>query len=358
MEPSIKKSLLNLFLLILLALTSGCAKIKKALNLCDEFKVRCDKSLIRFRSARTSSNSSPTFSSSSSTNPSSSVTRQGFGLEALHYKTTDFHFVSGTGIVGAAFSTSAPEDTFFGMVPMEKRDDFLERRSKTKEKYTSDIQVINVGYKLVGKKKKSKKKGFVLNSGLMMRYHKKYKTFNYGGGLSASWSALHAGLAFYDDQYFQQSDVIDYQAPGGGLDAIPVSNVSAKTRTTAVTTGIDLGMLLFDYTKIFRNYSDFNAISYGGVDISTYMKEKARATVEIYSFSAILGSFVLTYGMREEDGFRPTYNRDTSKFEPNNNYQEEQFFGLQLQLGRNFILSTFKNYYLQDELSFGLTLFI
>jgi hypothetical protein len=354
---NIKINTIYILKVVLLLSLVSCAKIKKTLGLCDGFRKRCDKSLISIRSKRSSSHSSPTFSSSGSTNPSASTTRRGFGIETLYYKSSEFHVASGTGIVGASLSTKAPEDTFFGPVPIENRADFVERRRVTKEKYESEIQVINLGYKVIGDKRSKRKKGFSLTTGAMLRYHKKYKTMNYGGGISTSWRFLHGGISVYEDQFFDDKDSIDYDT-GNGYETVDVANVKVQTLTTAMNAGVDFGRVMFDYTNISRSITAYDSISLTTYDINNYMINTPAGEVEIYSGSVLLFNFALTYGHRKESGFRPHFERSTSTFDINNRTQEDTFMGIQYQISSNIMLSMFSNYYLQDEYSYGITIFI
>tara|TARA_Y100000385_G_C12971671_1_gene584308 strand:+ start:250 stop:450 length:201 start_codon:yes stop_codon:yes gene_type:complete len=65
---------------------------------------------------------------------------------------------------------------------------------------------------------------------------------------------------------------------------------------------------------------------------------------------------MFTFGTREEESPRETYDHDQEKM-VSEKFKYDSFLGVQYALGNHFVLGLFNNYYLLDEWTLGVTFF-
>lgn len=253
------------------------------------------------------------------------------GLEVLNYSgEQDFAIVTGTGRIGAAISPSSYEDSFFGNMSYESSSNYLQRKLDGK-KYKSNKMSFGSSFKLFDNKKK-KMKTLRANLGVIAKYNKDSKIFNYGAGASLEISLLSLGYTRYKDDYFIKADPLTL-----------TPDQSQRYVVDTFTFGIKLPHLVADYTYLVNKF-DF----YG-----SEFKDK----ITLITATLFYKKFMFTYGHRKEESFRPRVNFDTKSLE----YIEDKydvFLGVQYSLNRHFILGAYYNYYLNYGYTIGLTGFL
>ena len=268
---------------------------------------------------KSSSASLPTSSGGFNFNPSSIPTDKGFGLEILNFDgEQDIAIVTGTGRIGAAISPSSYEDSFFGNISYESYQKYLTRKQlggKYKSNKMSFATAINIF-----NNKKSLLKSFSSNIGLIAKYNKDSKKFNWGAGLNLNISILSFGVTKYKDDYFIAADPIDF-----------TSEDHQTYSVDTITIGVKLPHIVADYTYLRNKFEIFGFTSEDSISLLT-------ATL-------FWKSFMFTYGNRKEVSVRPLYNFDTEAFEFAAE-KNEMFLGVQYAINKHFILGLYNNYYL------------
>lgn len=271
-------------------------------------------------SRNTTSSSHPTSSAATASNPASMSTDKGFGIETIKFGPWyDVNVVSGTGVVGSALSVSSTEGTFFGGVPQETLNEHVPRNfegRKYKSQKFSSVVAINV---LGGKK--SKRSKLKMNVGLVGKYNSETKKFRSGGGLSMSFMGVSAGAARYSDD-----DVI---TPG----------TINRYYTNSYSLGVQFGNIAVDWN---------------------YMKTDASIWSRTRFITATLYTkhLMFTYGQRQEQSFYPSIIDNTSNAFDFNSTKHDGFLGVQGTVFKRIVLGLYLNYYLQNEISLGMSFFI
>lgn len=288
----------------------------QAKRLCDSYSwMSCPDAFAASRS--TTSSSLPLNSASAPTNPSSMSVDKGFGLEVLKFGNSyDISMISGTGVIGSAFSISNNENTFFGERAPETIFDYVNRELYDKKYKSPKISSLFAVQLLGGKRKNS----FKLNLGFLGRYNKDTKGITGGAGLSMAFRFLSIGAAqFRNDFKDNQSQLID------------------EYTTRTFTFGLKIGNVAFDW-----NYIKNDAIYWSRVRILT-------ATL-------FTKKFMFTYGNRQEESVFPSEIPPLTGLPPGNKL--DTFLGVQYFFKKNFLIGAFSNYYLLNSLTLGLTVFI
>ncbi|MBO9666529.1 MAG: hypothetical protein J7501_06905 [Bdellovibrio sp.] len=256
-------------------------------------------------------------------NPAVVPTQQGIGLESLIFKgTPDFALVKGWGRVGSAISPSNSEETFFGPLGVEDKDQLLERKLN-QEKYPNQKFTFATAVNLFNSKGSGARASFSL--GLLARYNKVTNHISPGGGVSGILGPIYFGYSIYDDET-QLETSTEY----------PV-NKPIRYQVQTYNVGLYLSSLLLDYSHLSQ-------------------KEPHESNVNIFTASVMLKKFILTGSKRIEESTRPAFNFDTSSLEEKPT-KEDYFGGVQYIAGKHFLVGAMYNYYLLHEVSGVVTFF-
>lgn len=315
----------------------------KVISICDQFPDVCSN--VRRNQSRPANSSMPTQSSAVFTNPAAVSTDRGFGIETINYNgDSQIGIVSGTGRVGAAISNNPSEETFFGNGVQE---DILAYRARwfEKEKYQSDKLVLSGAMNLFGKKKK---KGLQMDVGVSYRQINDIDTTYIGGGVALNWSRI---LSFSYAE-FRDAYVKDYR----GKEALSC-DVSGNCQEVLFTN--DPANLYEKHFQVrnyvvgfnYRNWSfDYSWFTTTDIDSND------KAYVKIFNMSYYYKKWMFTYGTREEESPRESYDPDDEKM-VNEKFKYDGFLGAQYAVGNHFVIGLFNNYYLLNEWTLGVTFF-
>lgn len=259
-------------------------------------------------------------------NPSAVPTEDAFGFESVTYKVyTDVGLVRGNGRIGAAISPSNSEESFFGPPGFYDTSEFVQRKID-REKYPSQKMTLATAFN-VFQKSGSAFSSYSLKMGIMGRYNKLTSAVSPGMGLTGSFGPLSFGASAYDDQTQMDPEDLD----GDGLKPVYMYQV----RTYSV--GLYLNSLILDYSHLMLNTEE-------------------TASVDLYTASIIVKSFIFTFSKRIENSPNPYYNFGTGLLETKQ-IKEHIFGGVQYSLNKNLMLGALYNYYLLHEYSISATLF-
>lgn len=315
----------------------------KVISICDQFPEYCSN--VRRNQSRPTNSSLPTQSSAVFTNPAAVSTDRGFGIESINYNgDAQIGIVTGTGRVGAAISNNPSEETFFGNGVQE---DYIAYRSRwfNKEKYTSDKLVLSGAMNVFGKKKK---KGLQMDVGLSYRQINDIDTSYIGGGVAFNWSRI---LSFSYSE-FRDAYVKDYR----GEEAEFCTELGECNPVVFNTLDYNLYERHFQVKNYvtgfnYRNWSfDYSWFT------TTNLDDNTKAYVKIFNISYFYKHWMFTYGTREEESPRETYDPDDEKM-ISEKFKYDGFLGVQYALGNHFVLGLFNNYYLLNEWTLGVTFF-
>lgn len=289
-------------------------------RLCDILKIaECNSS--NRNASKSVGSSVPSTSSSASINPSSIAQVKGLGLEALNYKRSfDFSIVTGTGRVGAAMSTSNPEDTFFGNISLQEDDSEYKARKIDQEKYRSTKKIFATSFNVFGREK-SKKRYLVIDTGLILRYNERTKKYTGGAGVAVELGPFAAGIS-------EQRDDIQRES----------TQIRRKYKLRTISFSIKLPYSSIDHS-IIRNYI-FEEPEITNTTLTIFTKK-----------------WMFTYGLREEYSSRDRYSYDANTFVKNEKKKKSNFLGVQNNLSKRTIVGMYYNYYLLNELSFSFAAF-
>lgn len=300
-----------------------CFNAQAQYRLCNPDKEICPG----YGSRRSATQANPSRSSAVNLNPSSVSVEKGYGLEAIAYKgSADFSIVRGTGRVGAAFSPTVGEETFFGPLGFELDPDYLARKIR-KDKYGS--QKVTLATAMVLVDAGSGKNRLQLNLGAIAKYNRLTQSWWGGGGLTGSAGPMTFGYAVVNDEY-----MIDLTSSGLS------TGLKFRYSTVAASGGIHLGNFIADYTTMWVRY-----------------QEQTIATIRLLTGSFMWNGVILTLSQKQEDSARSAYDDSTQSLIPQQ-IKTEYFGGLQLMLSKNFMVSGYYNYYLLKEVSMGVTVFL
>jgi hypothetical protein len=301
-------------LLVLFSLLLGYSV--NAERLCDTYSwMACPDAFAASRS--TTSSSLPLNSASAPSNPSSMSVDKGYGLEVLKFGPYyDLSLITGTGVVGSAFSVTNNDNTFFGERAPENIDTYVYRELNDK-KYKSPKISSLFAIQLFGDKGKNAPK---LNLGFLGRYNKDTKGFTGGAGLSLGMRGFSLGVAQFRNDFKDQ-----------------VTGLEDEYTTRTFTMGFKIGNVAVDW-----NYIKNNAIYWS----------RAR----ILTATLFTKKFMFTFGNRREESVFPTELPPLSGLPPGDKI--DTFLGIQYILDEKVIVGLFSNYYLLDSLTLGLTIFI
>lgn len=297
----------------------------EVISICDYMEELCPHRGFRSSTAPTQ----PTTGARLNLNPSAVPTEDGFGVEALTYKGGwDFSIVKGTGRIGSALSASTNEETFFGLPAFEDQQEYLRRKTRG-ETFVSKKYVGALSFNLLANKKQGLKRA-ELNAGVIARYNQITKNTWGGAGLSGVLGPLTFGYSVTPDE-----SAIDYEKLG-----LPTQD-QFRYRTDTMSAGLYLTNVVFDYSQMrtVRESDQF----------------EIKTTVS--TLGLIYKSVILTLSQRSEDSLRPTYSSALQDL-VDENPKTARFVGLQFLAGKHAMIGVFSNYYLADEISLGLTVFL
>jgi hypothetical protein len=290
----------------------------------------------------------PSQTAGSFTNPSSVLIDRGLGIEILDPDTgTQVSLVSGTGRVGAAVSSNPNDDTFFGNFAVEdintKRVRDLDNRM-----YDTDKLALAFAGNIFGKKSKFLR----LDLGVMYRKHPDSDNEYFGGGATLGITKyFQVGYSEYKDEFYH-----DYRNESTFL-------VDVNGNRTPITYANDpLNISQFEYDV--RNYVFSFRLKSFALDYSviqtTFENGLEDSEVRITSLSFFWRRWMFTYATRREISYREHWDEDRQMFIPNSVEEPDfdGFLGVQYSLTKNIIVGIFSNYFLQNETSLGLTIFL
>lgn len=283
---------------------------------------------------RSSILSVPSPSTSSLLNPATVSFDRGVGLEAIHQSGNPvlFNIASGTGKVGAAFISTSMENTFFGNRVYELDDEYLRRRKNKKQYRTKKLSFAVAG-------KLYRKKNIALDAGLIFKRHSEIKRINPGAGLSGRVGFFTFGASVYQDDF--HLDLVGHSNPSSG---VPYEQLFGKTSyqerflVTTYAVGAKIKNLSLDY----------------GIINTKYKRDNESTTVQLISSSYIAGDFMFNLAIRNERSPAPKYVDGSLVYQDS---KTDTFGGVQVSLGRYFILGINYNYFLLNEMSLMGTLF-
>lgn len=291
---------------------------------CDEHPEWC----VGRRSSPKGGSSQVSNGSSLRLNPSAVPVEKGLGLEGIYYdRSVDVSLVKGLGRVGAGFSPTSGEDTYFGAPGFEEFEDFQERKYG-RSKYRSGKITVATAVNLVGNKRKGIKRAEV-NLGLMAKYSPVTRIGTPGGGLSAVLGPFTLGYSAYRDQALLGPSSLE-----------PQERPRIFMRVETYSVGLFLTSFAFDHS-ILRQKPELS---------------DDTAVVKMWTATLFLPKALITMSKRDEDSDRWSYDFGTevAGFERK---KSEYFGGLQVYAGNHALVGVFYNYYLLREISIGLTLF-
>lgn len=301
---------LRIFLLLILSLPI------QAKRLCDTYSwMACPDAFAASRS--TTSSSLPLNSAAAPTNPSSMSVDKGFGAEVLKFGPYyDISAISGTGVIGSAFSVTNNENTFFGERAPENPTNYVNRKLYNK-KYKSPKITSLFALQLLGGKKKNSIK---LNLGVLGRYNNDTKGITGGAGLSFAMRGISLGAAQFKNDF---------------KDLITGEEDEYTTRT--FTAGLKIGNVAVDW-----NYIKNDAVYWS----------RAR----ILTATLFTKKFMFTFGSRQEESIFPTEIPNLTNLPPGNKI--DSFLGVQYFWRKKVIIGAFSNYYLLNGITLGVTIFL
>jgi len=327
-----------MFLLFLISTSS----YSKTISICDYFPDYCSN--LKRNQNRPVNSAAPTQSSAVFSNPAAVSTDKGFGVESISYQTSQFGIITGTGIVGAAISNNPSNETFFGNGAQEDTMAYRERWFEKKQ-FESQKFVFSTSFNVFGKKKK---KGLKMDAGIIYRNIPEIQTSYSGGGVAFSWSRiLNFGYSEYRDAYVKdyRNQTVKSYAPDGTFTNITFDGTETNLleqlyRVKNYVVGLNYGNWSFDYSWL----------------TTTNLTTNDKYYVKIFNTSYFYRNWMLTYGLREEESTRETFDEELNLMIPEK-FKYDGFLGIQYALGDHFVVGIFNNYYLLDEWSLGLTYF-
>lgn len=295
--------------------------------------------------SRSAGASLPSVNAAAFSNPAAIALSRGWGVESIHYQgEAQLGLVYGTGRIGGAIASNPNDGTFFGNVAVEDTNSFRLREIQN-ERFKEDKFVLAGATNLFGGKKK---KGLSADLGVMWRRNQTAEEDNFGAGITLTFNKIiSVGYARYRDLYFndlrlQTGKVVDQF--GETTDVIFSNDDSNKFEINyeveSFIYGVKFSNVAFDYVKF----------------VTTFDNDTANSDTVIWNLSYFYTKWIFSYGRRHENSFKEVFDleREEFVFEEDKN---ESFLGAQYATDNGFLLGAFINYYLQDELSLGVTYF-
>lgn len=273
----------------------------------------------------------PTTSTASNLNPANVSFDKGFGVELLAQAGNPLLFsaTSGTGKMGGALISGAMDNTFFGNRVPEADENFLER-SEEQLQYKNKKLTFALGAKLTS----TKNAGFDI--GLLLKRHSEIKKINPGAGMSGRIWLIHFGASVYRDDTF-----IDLKNTATGM-SLGEESVQESFTVTTYTVGTRIKNFAFDVGTIQSK-------------LKFYDDEPTRIT--LYSASYNVSDFLFNLAVRNEHSMAKTYDHDLEQLKEKEN-KSSMYLGIQYSFNKHIIFGLNYNYFLLNEASATMTLFI
>lgn len=282
---------------------------------------------------RSSLQSLPSPATAANINPATVSFDRGFGVEVFHQSGNPplFSVASGSGRIGAILISSNIENTFFGNRLVEIDGRYMERFDE-KRQYESKKLSFAVGANLFRKNKSG------LDFGIIFKRHGEIKDINPGAGISGRFGLLTFGASIYrDDFILYREDALEY--PFGVYAPLVTGETYEEKFTVRTLTGglryknisLDAAVMKSKY-KHFEDDTDIRLISLSWTWRSfLFNVANRRETSEL---------------LKVEDG-ELVYDETTSS----------NYGGIQVSLGKHFILGVHYNYFLLEETALSGTIF-
>ncbi len=293
---------------------------------------------------RSAGASLPTVNSAAFNNPAAISLNRGFGLESIHYQgKAQIGLVTGTGRVGAAISNFPSDGTFFGNPAMESINDYRTRATQF-EKFEQEKLVLAGAINVFGGKKK---KGLQLDIGAIYRRQTELAKDYWGGGYIISFNKIISfGQSIYHDVYYKDLSGSTYDIYDQYGNSTTVTNPIDPFYTTETDFTVKSNVIGFKFSNVAIDYIHFSTES----DDTNFDGTQA----DIYNISYFYKYWIFSYGRRFESSYREIYQDEVFTYEKD---KSNTFLGAQYATKKGFLLGIFSNYYLYNELSFGLTYF-
>ena len=184
--------------------------------------------------------------------------------------------------------------------------------------------------------------------GLMYKRNGKNEENYFGGGATLSLNKIVSiGYSVYQDVLYEdlRGETVDVYDKFGNTSSVhfpdaPSSLTNIPARVESVVLGLKWGNMAFDHLTLKTEFED-DVINPG--------------VTKIFNASMFYKKWIFSYGKREEDSWREAYTGE-SFVATKRKYNS--FLGAQYSLSKNFMAGIFHNYYLLNELTVGLTLFL
>jgi len=297
--------------------------------------------------SRSAGASVPSISTAAFNNPAAISLTRGLGVETImHQGIGQVGLVTGTGRVGAAFSNSPTSGTFFGNQAIESTNS-LRLRTLSGKKFEEDKLSLAAGVNLFGGKSK---KGLQADIGAVYRKQNELKEDYHGVGLTLGFNKfISIGASQYTNVYYEnlrgeKGELVDQF--GNIYDVLYSDDPSNETRVNYRVTNFTYSL---KFSKFAIDHIVFKTIYEDDEELPDYVK--------IYNISYFYKKWIITYGRRFEESDREIYDDELEEFVVERD-KSAGFLGFQSALGNNFIVGVYVNYYLMNDLSFGLTYFL
>lgn len=315
-------------------------------DLCDYIELKtCDANTKAF--GRNNSASFPNSTTAALNNPSSLSMEKGFGIESIFFNAnTKIGLVTGSGRIGAAISQTPTQESFFSNIAFENTYSYRQRKIEKLLYKPDDSYAFSFAANIFGKKKR---KGLQLDLGLIAKRNGQADRNFIGGGATLSFNkVISFGYARYDDTYYE--DLRDVTLTEYNTNGDEVGDIVFPDDPSAIT-DIDLTVETYIWSLKYGN------IAFDHLTIKTIFDAPNIDTsyVKVFNTSIFYNKWIFTYGMREEESFREDYKDEefiTEKF------KYDTFMGAQYAFGKNALIGLFSNYYLLNEWTMGLVIFI
>lgn len=322
-----------LFVWVILALFSSA--FARGPELCDILDLPSCSGTSK-QNRRTSNLSLPSPATAANLNPANTSVDRGFGGEALLQANNPvaFNLVGGSGKFGGAMISPTLENSFFGVRVPELAENFL-KRNKEQKRY--DPKKINLA--LAGTI--TRQKNYGLDFGLLFKRHSEVKKIRTGFGLAGRLWFLNIGASYYKDDFW-----LDFENTKQEGTNIPYSVITGKKsydesfQVKTVSAGIKVKNFSFDVGKIITDKYSFTDEN---IDIT------------LFSASMAWRNFLFNYGQRKEESPTPKFKDDALVPAKVKN---ASYAGIQYSWWRPVVVGVHYNYFLLNELSATVTIFI
>lgn len=285
---------------------------------------------------RTSNYSAPSPATAANLNPANVSIDRGFGVEGLLQSNNPvaFNLVGGSGKFGGALISPTMENSFFGVRVPELDEEFL-KRNRDQRRFDSKKLNLALGGKIV------RQKNYGLDFGILLKRHSEVEKIRTGLGFSGRWGLLNVGASYYKDDFW-----IDLRKTINPATGLPYSQTFGEEFTEesfhvrTVSVGIKVKNFSFDYGKIITDKYAFTD------DINE---------ITILSASMTAGHFLFNLGFRKEDSPTPEFIDDEIKDE---RVKRDTYLGVQYSWWKPLVVGLNYNYFLLNELSATVTVFI